>query len=129
MTNNRASTHHLDQSSDQTGINLPVSDQPLDEHGHLLNSDSWSEAWARQQAHALDDPLELNAEHVAILETVRQFYAQFKHAPATRPLIRFIQKELGAEFDNARLMALFHTGLVARTLCRLAGLPKPANCL
>ena len=53
MTNNRASTHHLDQSSDQTGMNLPVSDQLLDEHGHLLNSDSWSEAWARQQAQAL----------------------------------------------------------------------------
>jgi len=36
---------------------------------------------------------------------------------------------VSSDLTNAHLMALFQTGLVARTLARLAGLPKPANCL
>ena len=38
-------------------------------------------------------------------------------------------KTVGPEIDNAMLQQRFHTGLVARHLSRLAGIPKPANCL
>jgi tRNA 2-thiouridine synthesizing protein E len=100
---------------------------PLDQDGHLCNHLDWTPAVACQMA--ANDGLILTEQHLLILQQVREFYQRFEHAPATRPLLRFLIKQLGDQISNAQLMADFQTGLVARTLSRLAGLPKPANCL
>ncbi|MFC2997812.1 TusE/DsrC/DsvC family sulfur relay protein [Acinetobacter sichuanensis] len=99
----------------------------LDQDGHLVDYTIWDESVAQQLAQSLD--LELNAWHFEILQAVRQFYAQFGHSPATRPLIKFLMKTVNADINNAMLQDRFNTGLVARHLSRLAGVPKPANCL
>ncbi len=100
---------------------------PLDADGHLVNPLDWTPEVA--QLLAARDALTLDPEHLRVLNAMREFYRRFEHAPATRPLIKFLQLNLGTEYTNAHLMAIFNTGLVARTLARLAGLPKPANCL
>lgn len=99
----------------------------LDQDGHLVDYTLWNEHVAQELAKSLD--LELTVWHFEILNAVRQFYAQFGHSPATRPLIKFLMKTVSPEIDNARLQDKFNTGLVARHLSRLAGVPKPANCL
>lgn len=99
----------------------------LDQDGHLVDYTIWDESVAQQLAQSLD--LELNAWHFEILQAVRQFYAQFGHSPATRPLIKFLMKTVNADINNAMLQERFNTGLVARHLSRLAGVPKPTNCL
>lgn len=99
----------------------------LDQEGHLVDYTIWDESVAQQLAQSLD--LELNAWHFEILQAVRQFYAQFGHSPATRPLIKFLMKTVNADINNAMLQERFNTGLVARHLSRLAGVPKPTNCL
>ena len=99
----------------------------LDAEGHLLDYREWDDAVAQQLADSLD--LQLSAWHFQVLYAVRQFYNQFGHSPATRPLIKYLQKTLDPQIDNAMLQQRFHTGLVARHLSRLAGIPKPANCL
>ncbi|MFC6053275.1 sulfite reductase [Acinetobacter sp. Ac_877] len=99
----------------------------LDQDGHLVDYTIWNEDVAQELANSLD--LELTAWHFEILNAVRQFYAQFGHSPATRPMIKFLMKTVGPETDNAMLQDKFKTGLVARHLSRLAGIPKPANCL
>lgn len=99
----------------------------LDQDGHLVDHTIWNEQVAQHLAHSLD--IELTPWHFEILFAVRQFYQQFGHSPATRPLIKFLSKTVGPEIDNAILQARFNTGLVARHLSRLAGIPKPANCL
>lgn len=99
----------------------------LDQDGHLQNHLDWTPDIAAQLA-ALDD-LQLNEQHLQVLLAVREFYQRFGYVPATRPLIKFLMKELGDQVTNAALMQDFKTGLVARTLARLAGLPKPPNCL
>ena len=99
----------------------------LDQDGHLVDYTIWNENVAQELANSLD--LELSEWHFQILNAVRQFYAQFGHSPATRPLIKFLMKTVGPEIDNAVLQDKFKTGLVARHLSRLAGIPKPANCL
>jgi tRNA 2-thiouridine synthesizing protein E len=38
-------------------------------------------------------------------------------------------KTVSADINNAVLQEQFKTGLVARHLSRLAGIPKPPNCL
>lgn len=99
----------------------------LDQDGHLLDYTIWNEAVAQQLAQTLD--LELTPWHFEILQAVRQFYQQFGHSPATRPLIKYLMKTVSPDVDNAVLQNKFKTGLVARHLSRLAGVPKPANCL
>lgn len=107
---------------------MPGLDEHLfDQDGHLNNHMDWNPDIARLLA--AKDGLLLNEQHLLVLGTVREFYARFEYAPATRPLIKFLIKELGDHISNAQLMHDFQTGLVARTLARLAGLPKPANCL
>lgn len=109
-------------------LQAELSEIALDADGHLHDYLQWSEDVAQQLA-AVHGLSALNAQQLSILHTVRLFYQRFQHAPATRPLVKFVMQQMGAEFDNARLMAEFNTGLVARTLAKLAGLPKPANCL
>lgn len=99
----------------------------LDQDGHLVDYTIWNEQVAQELANTLD--LELTAWHFEILQAVRQFYQQFGHSPATRPLIKFLMKTVNPEVNNAVLQERFNTGLVARHLSRLAGVPKPANCL
>ena len=99
----------------------------LDQDGHLVNYTLWNEEVAQQLAESLE--IGLSSWHFEVLNAVRQFYAQFGHAPATRPLIKFLMKTVSPEINNAVLQEKFNTGLVARHLSRLAGVPKPANCL
>ncbi len=99
----------------------------LDQDGHLLDHKIWDLQVAQHLAVSLK--IELQPWHIEVLKAVRQFYSQFGHAPATRPLIKFLQKTVSADIDNAMLQQRFNTGLVARHVSRLAGIPKPANCL
>ena len=99
----------------------------LDKDGHLVNHLDWTPDIARLLA--ARDQLSLGDEHLKVLQGMREYYRRFEHAPATRPLIKFLIQTVSADLTNAHLMSLFNTGLVARTLARLAGLPKPANCL
>ena len=101
---------------------------PLDQDGHLCDHNLWTLAIAQQLADTLE--VKLTTEHNAILQQVRAFFTRFNHAPATRPLIKWLQQTL-PEYDisNQHLQQLFNTGLVARHVNRLAGLPKPPNCL
>ena len=99
----------------------------LDQDGHLLDYTLWNENVAQQLAENLD--IKLSPWHFEILNAVRQFYTQYGHAPATRPMIKFLMKTVSPEVNNALLQERFNTGLVARHLSRLAGVPKPANCL
>ncbi len=102
-------------------------DLQLDQDGHLVDYTIWNEDVAQELAKSLD--LDLIPWHFEILQAVRQFYAQFGHSPATRPLIKFLMKSVSPDINNAVLQEKFNTGLVARHLSRLAGVPKPANCL
>jgi tRNA 2-thiouridine synthesizing protein E len=99
----------------------------LDQDGHLLNHQQWTAQAAQQLAYSLD--LELTDWHFEVLHALRHFYVEYGYAPATRPLIKYLSKMVSPEISNQLLMERFHTGLVARHLNRLAGLPKPPNCL
>ncbi|WP_201618102.1 TusE/DsrC/DsvC family sulfur relay protein [Psychrobacter urativorans] len=100
----------------------------LDQDGHLCDHTIWTPDVAQQLADTLD--VNLSSEHLEVLQQVRIFFTKFNHAPATRPLIKWLQQTLPEQdISNQKLQQLFNTGLVARHVNRLAGLPKPPNCL
>lgn len=103
-------------------------DVELDQDGHLCDYTIWTADIAQQLANTLE--VHLETEHLQILQQVRAFFTKFNHPPATRPLIKWLQKTLPeCDISNQKLQQLFNTGLVARHVNRLAGLPKPPNCL
>ena len=117
-------------SNDMTTHNatLSAANIELDQDGHLCDHTIWTPAIAQQLANTLE--VSLSDEHLEILQQVRAFFDKFNHAPATRPLIKWLQKTLTElDISNQKLQQLFNTGLVARHVNRLSGLPKPPNCL
>lgn len=100
----------------------------LDEEGHLVDYTQWTPAVAQQLADTLS--VTLTDDHYQILQQVRAFHDEFNHPPSTRPLIKYLMKTLpDMNISNQQLQQMFSTGLVARHVNRIAGLPKPPNCL
>lgn len=99
----------------------------LDQDGYLLDLADWSEATAN--ALAQREGIDLSAEHWEILWLVRSFYDEFQLSPANRPLIKFIAVKLGPEKGNSLHLNRLFNGAPAKLAAKLAGLPKPTNCL
>nr|WP_241879437.1 TusE/DsrC/DsvC family sulfur relay protein [Psychrobacter sp. PraFG1]UNK06237.1 TusE/DsrC/DsvC family sulfur relay protein [Psychrobacter sp. PraFG1] len=94
----------------------------------MLDHTQWTPQIAQQLADTLS--VKLTEQHYQILQQVRDFHTQFNHPPTTRPLIKYLMKTLPEHnISNQLLQQLFNTGLVARHVNRIAGLPKPPNCL
>lgn len=99
----------------------------LDPEGYLVDRAQWSEEVATLLAE--DEGLALSDAHWEIIHLVRGFYQRYEMAPAMRPLVKAVQQQLGAEKGKSvYLMSLF-PGSPPKRVARLAGLPKPTNCL
>ena len=99
----------------------------LDKDGYLLDLADWSPAVA--EALARQEQLSLSAEHWEILHLLRDFYAEFQLAPANRPLIKYAALKLGPSKGNSLHLNQLFKGTPAKLAAKLAGLPKPTNCL
>lgn len=109
--------------------NLIVDGTPIavDQEGYLLDLSDWSEPVAA--ALAQQAGLTLHAEHWEILWLLREFYQEFQLSPATRPLIKYSALKLGPEKGNSLHLNRLFQGTPAKLAAKLAGLPKPSNCL
>lgn len=99
----------------------------VDKEGYLLDLGDWSVEIAEELA--LREDLSLTPEHWEILHALRDFYAEFQLSPANRPLIKYIAQTLGPEKGNSLHLNLLFKGSPAKLAAKLAGLPKPTNCL
>ncbi|MEC7546738.1 MAG: TusE/DsrC/DsvC family sulfur relay protein [Pseudomonadota bacterium] len=110
-----------------TPNNATALDIDLDKDGFLLNLSDWSPEVA--EALAESDGIHLTEAHWEILHAIRDFYEEFDLSPAMRPLSRYIKQKLGAEkASSIYLMTLFPES-PAKRAARIAGLPRPENCL
>ncbi|MCG7598431.1 TusE/DsrC/DsvC family sulfur relay protein [Halomonas sp. McH1-25] len=111
------------------GIEMTVDGQEiaLDPEGHLVDLDDWTPEVAK--ALAAREGRVLTEEHWEVIEVLRDFYRRYEMAPAMRPLVKAVGQTLGAEKGRSlHLMKLFPES-PAKVAARLAGLPKPTNCL
>ena len=99
----------------------------LDKDGYLADLNDWSPEVAT--ALAVQNDIELTPEHWEILRLLRNFYDEFQLSPATRPLIKYTALKLGAEKGNSLHLNRLFNGTPAKLAAKLAGLPKPTNCL
>ncbi|MDD2052195.1 TusE/DsrC/DsvC family sulfur relay protein [Pseudomonas putida] len=99
----------------------------LDKDGYLLDLADWSAEVAR--ALAAREEIDLSPEHWEILELLRGFYQEFQLSPATRPLIKYTALKLGPDKGNSLHLNRLFKGTPAKLAAKLAGLPKPTNCL
>ncbi|AUG08540.1 TusE/DsrC/DsvC family sulfur relay protein [Pseudomonas sp. S09G 359] len=99
----------------------------LDKDGYLADLNDWSVDVANALAAA--ESVELTPAHWEILELLRAFYAEYQLSPATRPLIKYTALKLGAEKGNSLHLNHLFNGTPAKLAAKLAGLPRPTNCL
>jgi tRNA 2-thiouridine synthesizing protein E len=99
----------------------------LDKDGYLADLNDWSAAAA--EALAAEEELALSPEHWEVLNLLRDFYAEFQLSPATRPLIKYVALKLGTDKGNSLHLNRLFKGTPAKLAAKLAGLPKPTNCL
>lgn len=108
-------------------ISLDEKNIPLDPEGFLVDMEDWSPEVAERLAE--EEGIVLSEEHWEVLRVLREFYARFEQAPAMRPLVKAVGQALGPDKGRSmHLMKLF-PGSPAKVGARLAGLPKPTNCL
>ena len=99
----------------------------LDREGFLANLDDWSEAVAEELAHA--EGVVLEDAHWLVIDALRQFYVNTEVSPAMRAFVNMVKNELGVELGSSiSLMRLFGSS-PAKTAAKIAGLPRPTNCL
>ncbi len=102
-------------------------DATFDKEGFLRRLEDWSPALAVQIAAA--EGIELGDEHWEIIDLLRDYYREFDTSPAMRPLVKYCSLKLGPEKGRSvYLMSLF-PGSPAKIGSKIAGLPKPDNCL
>lgn len=100
---------------------------PTDSDGFLLNLNEWNEAVASDLA--MKEGIELTPAHWEILWCLRAFHCEFDLSPAMRPLINYLKNNLGADkATSIHLLTLF-PGSPAKLAAKIAGLPRPENCL
>ena len=110
-----------------TVLNLDGRSIELDKDGYLADLNDWSPEVAT--ALAVQNDIELTPDHWEILQLLRNFYEEFQLSPATRPLIKYTALKLGAEKGNSLHLNRLFNGTPAKLAAKLAGLPKPTNCL
>tara|TARA_R110000796_G_scaffold252568_1_gene387901 strand:- start:29863 stop:30201 length:339 start_codon:yes stop_codon:yes gene_type:complete len=99
----------------------------LDQEGFLLDLDDWTEPVA--QVLAEREGIELSTAHLEVIRALRQFYAQYQLSPAMRPLVKYIGQQLGADKGTSLYLLQLFPGSPAKLASKIAGLPKPDNCL
>jgi tRNA 2-thiouridine synthesizing protein E len=99
----------------------------FDGEGFLRRLGDWTPDVARQIADA--EQLPLTEAHWEVLNLLRDYYREYDSSPAMRPLVKYCALKLGAEKGRSiYLMSLFG-GSPAKLGSKIAGLPKPDNCL
>ncbi len=108
-------------------INLNGREIATDGEGYLQHLSDWNSAVAEAIAHR--EGLTLTPAHWEILQLVRRFYAEFDLSPAMRPLVKYTTLHLGAEKGRSIYLLSLFPGSPPKLAAKIAGLPRPPNCL
>lgn len=96
--------------------------------GFLEDANSWTPDAGRLIAGESD--IELTENHWEIIEFLRDFYKEHEMSPpSNRLFVKAVKEHFGEEKGNSIYLMQLFPGTPAKTACRIAGLPRPTNCL
>jgi len=98
-----------------------------DKEGYLKQLSDWSPEIA--QLLAQQESIELTPAHWAIIELLRDFHHQYELSPAMRVLVKHVGLTLGKDKGSSLYLMQLFPPSPARIACKIAGLPRPTNCL
>ena len=99
----------------------------FDTDGFLQKFSDWTPAAAEPLA--ARDNIGLSQAHWEVLNLLRQYYETYDASPAMRPLVKYCRLELGADKGTSLYLLKLFPGSPAKIGSKIAGLPKPDNCL
>lgn len=99
----------------------------VDKEGFLIDPSAWSETVAMEIAAA--EGIQLTEAHWEVIRVLRDFYETHEEAPAMRLLVKAVRHHLGEEKGNSIYLMQLFPGSPAKRASKIAGLPKPTNCL
>lgn len=99
----------------------------LDKEGFLVNLADWNESIANTLAE--NEGVQLTDAHWEVIYCLQEFFRAFELAPAMRPLIKYIGSQLGKDKASSLYLLKLFPGSPAKIAAKIAGLPKPENCL
>jgi tRNA 2-thiouridine synthesizing protein E len=102
-------------------------DAAFDNEGFLKNLDDWNTDIAI--IIATTEGIQLTDNHWELITLIRRFYQEFELSPAMRPLIKYAGLHLGKTKGNSLYFLQLFPGSPAKYMAKIAGLPKPDNCL
>lgn len=96
--------------------------------GFLENANDWTAEAAT--VIAKDEHIDLDEKHWEIIRFLRSFYISHEMSPpSNRLFVKSVKEALGEEKGNSIYLMQLFPGTPAKTACRIAGLPRPTNCL
>ena len=99
----------------------------FDREGFLRSLEDWTPEVAEQIA--AREQLVLTDAHWEVIRLLRDYYREFDSSPAMRPLVKYCALKLGADKGRSIYLLSLFPGSPAKLGSKLAGLPKPDNCL
>jgi tRNA 2-thiouridine synthesizing protein E len=97
------------------------------EKDYLDNLPIWSTKTAHQLA--ATDGIDIDENRLKILLVAREFYNRYGFSPSMRPLCKVVSENLGSEKGRSIYLNQLFPGSPAKLVAKLAGLPKPKNCI
>lgn len=99
----------------------------FDSEGFLRRLEDWTPQVACQIAES--EQLVLTEAHWEVLNLLRDYYQRYDSSPAMRPLVKYCAINLGGDKGRSMYLMSLFGGSPAKIGCKIAGLPKPDNCL
>lgn len=98
-----------------------------DKEGYLKQLGDWCQPIA--ELIAQQEGITLTTQHWEVIHLIRQFYDDYETSPAMRPLVKYASTKLGKEKGSSIYLLQLFPGSPAKLISKIAGLPRPANCL
>lgn len=99
----------------------------LDNDGFLMHADEWDETVAI--ALAKREGIKLTDAHWEVLHIIRDFYHRRGLSPIMRIMVKLLELTCGPEKGNALYLRSLFDDNAAIAANRIAGLPRPTNCI
>lgn len=108
-------------------LNIDGRTVALDKDGYLINLNDWNKNAANVLA--AQENILLTPAHWEIINLLQEFYQEFELSPAMRAFVKYTEKKLGPEKGKSIYLLQLFPPSPAKIASKIAGLPRPTNCL